>query len=103
MPVLNFRISADDEHRLRQAAEADGRTLSDFLRYAAGLAVRRRRRHPQAADLALILARLGRLAGTANQLAFRCNVAKQAPGIDALTAIVAEIRQTREAIEAALR
>lgn len=103
MPVLNFRISVDEERRLRQAAVADGRTLSDYLRHAAGLAVRRRRRHPQVVDLALILAHLGRLAGCVNQLAFRCNARGYTPGIDALTDILAEIRQTRQAIEAALQ
>lgn len=103
MPVLNFRISAADADLLRQAAAQDGRTLSDYLRHTVGLSVRRKRRHPQAAEMGPVLAELGRIGGNINQLAKWSNGNRQSPNMLLLQRAAADVRRAREAIEAQLK
>lgn len=73
---ITLRMPPDDVARLRQQAEADGCTVSESVRArVAGRRARPRRsmRQTELAELARVLAAVGRIGGNANQLARAAN------------------------------
>lgn len=100
--LLSFRLTPMEHETIRIAAAARGLGPTTFARRmtfeAAGLPApqNERVRNPQAADLAKVLAQLGRVASSANQLAKVANATKTAASVTAALAIADELTRIRK-------
>lgn len=94
--TTSLRLSPDELVAWKAAAEAEGMTLSDWVRLRVGSATPRRRRERAGQSSPEVLAALGRVGGNVNQIARALNAGATPPSIRLLTQlaeIAAELRR----------
>ena len=102
--VVCVRLSEPERHALGEAAEAAGLTLSGYVRRVLldAPALRKARRPPvEKAELARLVAHIGKVGSNLNQLAHVANAGYAVDGV-ALAAELGELALVRAAIMAAL-